>query len=217
MGLRFEGDQVLSVRSCVFAEFSSTFRAQSICQMVSYTYSEMGSTERELVTLFRTKTVDPDSQPELARTLLESRTKVSSETGYMMKFGERSHRAFTVFDAYDLGGEGYPVSESALDSLPAYIRATLERDGVVQILTHYDTAESEFTDISLADEPTSEELIARMALLLGRGLSLHETVDYLVVKELDHYAAEQWASIRGVGVEAVRTNVREAQEQLALS
>ena len=79
------------------------------------------------------------------------------------------------------------------------------------------TAESEFTDISLADEPTSEDLIARMALLFGRGLSLHETVDYLVVKALDHYAAEQWASIRGVGVEAVRTNVREAQEQLALS
>lgn len=95
----------------------------------------MKSTERELVTLFRTKAIDPDNQPELARQMLESRTKVASETGFMMKFGERSHRAVTVYDAYDLGGQGYPVSENALESLPAYIRATLERDGVVQILT----------------------------------------------------------------------------------
>ena len=177
----------------------------------------MGSAERELITLFETRAVDPDNQPDLARQLLESRTKVASETGFMMKFGERSHRAFTVYDAYDLGGDGYPVSESALDSLPAYICAALERDGVVQILTHYDTAESEFTDVSLANEPTPDELIARVALLLGHGLSLHETVDYLVVKELDQYSAEQWASIRSVGVEAVRTNVREAQEQLTFS
>ena len=72
----------------------------------------MASADRELITLFRTRAVDPDTQPELARTLLESRTQVASETGYMMKFGERSHRAFTVFDAYELGGQGYPVSES---------------------------------------------------------------------------------------------------------
>ena len=174
----------------------------------------MASADRELITLFRTRAVDPDTQPELARTLLESRTQVASETGYMMKFGERSHRAFTVFDAYELGGQGYPVSETALDSLPAYVLANLERDGVVQILATYDTDESAFRETSLAGEPTPDELIARMALFLGRGLSLHETVDYLAVEELDHYTAEQWASIRRVSTEAVRSNIRQAGERL---
>jgi biotin operon repressor len=42
----------------------------------------MASTERELITLFRTKGIDPDSQPKLARQFLESRTKVASETNY---------------------------------------------------------------------------------------------------------------------------------------
>ena len=174
----------------------------------------MASADRELITLFQTRAVDPDTQPELARTLLESRTQVASETGYMMKFGERSHRAFTVFDAYELGGQGYPVSESALDSLPAYVLANLERDDVVQILAHYDTDKGAFVDTSLAGEPTPDELIARMALFLGQGLSLHETVDYLAVEELDHYTDEQWASIRRVGTEAVRSNIRQAGERL---
>jgi hypothetical protein len=175
----------------------------------------MRSTERELITLFETKAVDPDTQPELARQMLESRTKVASETGYMMKFGERSHRALTVYDAYDLGGQGYPVSETALDSLPAYIRANLERDGNVQILTRYDTENSEFTGTSLASEPTPEEFIVRMALFLDQGLSLHETVDYLVVEELEQYSAEQWASIRGVGIEAIRSNTRHTSEKIS--
>jgi hypothetical protein len=173
----------------------------------------MGSSERELVTFFRTK-IDPNTQPELARKAIKSRKKVSSETGYVMKFGERSHRALTVYDAYELGGKAYPVSKSVLDSLPAYIRADLERDGNVQILTHYDTAKGEFMDTSLADEPTPDELIARMGAFLDHGLSLHETMDYLAVEELGHYSVEQWASIRDVGTEAVQLNIREAEEQL---
>jgi hypothetical protein len=48
----------------------------------------MESTERELVTFYRTKPIDPDSQPELARSFLESRTQVASETGYVMVFGD---------------------------------------------------------------------------------------------------------------------------------
>jgi hypothetical protein len=173
----------------------------------------MGSSERELVTFFRTK-IDPNTQPELARKAIESRKKVSSETGYVMKFGERSHRALTVYDAYELGGKGYPVSESVLDSLPAYIRAELERDGNVQILTHYDTAKGEFTDTSLASEPTLYELFVRIAIFLDHGLSLHESTDYLAVEELNQYSIEQWASIRGVGIDAVQGNIREAEEQL---
>jgi len=132
----------------------------------------------------------------------------------MMKFGERSHRAVTIYDAYDLGVQGYPVSETALDSLPAYIRADLERDGHVQVLAYYDTETGEFTGVSLASEPTSDELIARMALFLSQGLSLHETIDYLAVDELDHYSDEQWASIREVGVGAVRSNIRRANEMI---
>lgn len=70
----------------------------------------------DFITIFRTGSVDPEENPELADKLLESRTQVASETGYMMKFGDQSHSALTPFDIVTLPGQSYPVPESALDS-----------------------------------------------------------------------------------------------------
>ena len=132
----------------------------------------------------------------------------------MMKFGDAVQQSLTVYDVLSLPGQSYPVSQTAYESLPAYIRARLERDRVVQILAHYD-ADGRFTESSLADEPTPDELIARIASLLGQGLSLHAVIDYLAVADHDQYTPAQWATIRGVGTEAVRANVRTAREHLS--
>jgi hypothetical protein len=175
----------------------------------------MDQHNRELVTLFSTRAVDAQEQPALAQALLETRSNLSSTTGYMMKFGDAAQQSLTVYDVLSLPGQSYPVSQSAYDSLPPYIRTTLERDGVVQILTHYDATDGIFTESTLADEPAPGELIARIASLLGHGLSLHEAVDYLAVADREQYTPAQWATIRGVGTEAIRSNVRTAHERLS--
>jgi hypothetical protein len=174
----------------------------------------MGQSNRNLVTLFSTSTIDAQAQPALAQALLETRSNLSSTTGFMMKFGDAVQQSLTVYDALALPGQTYPVSQTAYESLPPSIRAMLERDGVVQILTHYDSTDSRFTQSSLADEPAPEALIARIARLLDHGLSLHEAIDYLAVADREQYTPAQWATIRGVGTEAVRANVRTGRERL---
>jgi hypothetical protein len=172
----------------------------------------MGKSGRQLITFYQTEAINPDTQPRLARRLLEKRTKLTSETGFMMVFGERDHRGISDYAAYDLGGDSYPVSKKTFDSLPPYIRVTLERDGKMQILARYDSDSGKFADVLPADKPTPEELAEWIAANIGNGLSLHEAVDYLIVEEFDHYSEEQWASIRGVSPEAIRSNIRHAEE-----
>jgi hypothetical protein len=176
------------------------------------TDSKMGHSGRQLVTLFQAEDVDPDTQPKLARKLPENRTKLTSETGFMMVFGEQDHRKVSTYAAYDLGGDSYPVSQSAFDSLPPYVRGTLERDEEIQILAQYDPGTGEFTDVSLANEPTPGEIVDWIGANIGNGLSLHEAIDYLAVEKLDRYSEEQWASIREVNSEAIRSSVRNAKE-----
>lgn len=172
----------------------------------------MGKSDRQLVTLFQVEDIDPDTQPELARKLLKNRTKLTSETGFMMVFGEQHHRKVSTYAAYDLGGDSYPVSQSAFDSLPPYIRATLDRDETAQILARYDPDIGEFIDISPADRPAPEEdLINWIATHIEDG-SLHEAIDYLAVERLDEYSEEQWASIREVNPKAIRSNIRSVKE-----
>ena len=40
------------------------------------------------MTIFKTGSVDRDDYPDLAEHLLEGRTQLASETGYLMKFGD---------------------------------------------------------------------------------------------------------------------------------
>ena len=168
---------------------------------------------RQLVTFYREE-IDPDTHPKLAQELQENRTQLTSETGFMMVFGNQMHRNMSSFAAYDLGGDSYPVSEAALDSLPAHIQAALERDGTHQILAHYDPDSGEFVDVMSADKPTPDEFIEWIAMNMSQGLSLHETLDYLAVEELERYSEEQWASIREVSTEAIHSNIRQARDRI---
>ena len=166
---------------------------------------------RQLVTFYEVEEIDPETHPKLTQDLREHRTQLSSETGFMMIFGDRRHRNVSIFAAYDLGGDSYPVSKDAFESLPPYLRATLERDGALQILAHYDPDTGEFAGVLPANKPTPEEFVEWIAMNLENGLSLHEAVDYLAVEKLNCYSEDQWASIREVNSEAIHSNIRQVK------
>lgn len=168
---------------------------------------------RDFVTIFKTGSVDRGDYPELAEHLLEGRTQLASETGYLMKFGDVSHRGLTPFDVASLHDvPAYPLPETALELLPAHVRADLEQNGAVQMFASYDRDHHRFEDVALAWE--EQEFLERIAELVAGDLSLHEAIDWTVVEEAERYTIAQWADIRGVTEDAVRSNVNSAREEL---
>ena len=69
-----------------------------------------------------------------------------------------------------------------------------------------------FENIALAWE--EQEFLERIAELVAGDLSLHEAIDWTVVEEAERYTITQWADIRGVTEDAVRSNVNSAREEL---
>ena len=169
--------------------------------------------DRDFVTIFKTGSVDRADYPDLAEHLLEGRTQLASETGYLMKFGDVSHRGLTPFDVASLHDvPAYPLPEAALESLPAHISADLERDGAVQMFAVYDREHHRFEDVALAWE--EQDFLERIAELVAGDCSLHEAVDWIIVEEAGRYTVAQWAAIRDVTEDAVHSNVNSAREKL---
>jgi hypothetical protein len=165
------------------------------------------------VTIFKTGSVDRDQYPDVAEGLLEGRTQLASETGYLMVFGDESHRGLTAFDVASLRTvQAYPLPKPALESLPAHVRADLEQQGSVQVFAEYDRESHQFTKVRLAWE--DQDFIERVAELVAGDLSLHEAVDWVIVEEAERYSEPQWANIRDVTVDAVRSNINDAREKL---
>ncbi|MDX1746935.1 MAG: hypothetical protein R3324_13435, partial [Halobacteriales archaeon] len=132
--------------------------------------------DRDFVTIFKTGSVDRDDYPDLAEHLLEGRTQLASETGYLMKFGDISHRGLTPFDVASLHDvPAYPLPQAALEALPAHVRADLERDGAVQMFASYDRENHRFEDVMLAWE--DQDFLERIAELVAGDCSLHEAID----------------------------------------
>jgi len=113
--------------------------------------STRGRIEYDVITLFATAEVDSEQRPGIAEALRESRTQLSSQTGYLMRFGDASHRELTVFDVVSLPIKSYPVSESAYASLPDRVREQLQDIGAVQIVANYDSEASVFRDVVWPD------------------------------------------------------------------
>lgn len=130
-----------------------------------------------------------------------------------MKFGDVPHRGLTPFDVASLHDvPPYPLSQAAQESLPADVRADLERDGAVQLFAAYDRGRHEFEDAALAWE--EQDFLERLAELVAGDCSVHEAVDWTVVEEAERYTVGQWADIRAVTEDAVRSNINAAREKL---
>ena len=169
--------------------------------------------ERDFITIHTVSPIDDEAPADLLDQLLESRTQPGSQSGYMMRFGTSDYRGLNPYDVISLPGKSYPVSEAALDSLPAYVRAQLQQDGAVQILANYDQDGGGFSDVAVSWEDQSP--IDRIAELIGLGHSLHEAIDYVVVEEEGAYSVAQWAAIRGVETEeAIKQNVRAVRRRI---
>jgi hypothetical protein len=168
---------------------------------------------RDFVTIFKTGSVDRSEYPELTDSLLEGRTQLTAETSYLMKFGDESHRGLTPFDVATLHDvPAYPLPQTALDSLPAHVRAELEQNGATQMVASYDPENHQFENIDLAWD--DQDFLERVTELIAGDLSLHEAVDWVVVEEAERYTVDQWADIRDVTEDAVRSNIYAAREKL---
>lgn len=172
----------------------------------------MAKSGRQLVTFCRAEEFDPDANPKLVREVLEKRTQLTSESGFMMVFGEPRHRHVSARTSFILGDNSYPVSEVTYNSLPAYIRAELERDGEIQVLAQYYPDTGEFEDVILPDEPEPDDLFECIALHMDKGLSLHQTIDYLAVEITKTYSDDEWATVREVSTDAIKSNIEVAKE-----
>ena len=51
-------------------------------------------------------------------------------------------------------------------------------------------------------------------LISGGGLFLHEAVDWVVLEEIERYTPSQWAAVRNVTEDTVRSDVSAARERL---
>nr|WP_152417685.1 hypothetical protein [Haloferax larsenii] len=130
-----------------------------------------------------------------------------------MKFGDESHRSLTPFDVASLHDvPAYPLPETALDSLPAHVRAELEQNGAIQMVASYDPDNHRFEEVDLAWD--DQDFLERVTELIAGELSLHEAVDWIVVEEAERYTVPQWADIRDVTEDAVRSNINAAREKL---
>jgi hypothetical protein len=70
----------------------------------------------------------------------------------------------------------------------------------------------EFEDVALAWE--EQNFLERLAELIAGDCSVHEAVDWVVVEEAERYGIGQWAQIRDVTEDAVRSNINSAREKL---
>ncbi len=131
-----------------------------------------------------------------------------------MKFGDESHRSLTPFDVASLHDvPAYPLPETALDSLPAHVRAELEQHGAIQMVASYDSENHLFEEVNLAWD--DQDFLERVTELIAGELSLHEAVDWVVVvEEAERFTVAQWAEIRGVTGDAVRSNINASREKL---
>jgi hypothetical protein len=72
--------------------------------------------DRDFVTIFKTGSVGRDDYPKLADHLLEGRTQFAAETGYLMRFGDISHRGLTPLDVASLHNvPAYSLPHAALE------------------------------------------------------------------------------------------------------
>ena len=80
------------------------------------------------------------------------------------------------------------------------------------MFAQYNRDDHHFEDVALVWE--DQDFLERISELVAGDLSLHEAVDWTVVEEAERYTISQWARIRDVSEEAIRSNVNSAREKL---
>jgi len=168
--------------------------------------SSTSQNELQFITLKQTSPEVENLSDDEKAALLESRTTLGSETGYLMWFSPLKYANLKPADIEPLAGDAYPTPRSALNSLPAHLRASLNTQGYIQFFARYDHEQKSFNDIRQRRDDT--DLLDEMLDLMSR-FNLSETVvfDYIAVKDDNGYSPETIAEVRGVQSKTVKTNV----------
>lgn len=176
------------------------------------TPTENDVTDLQLVTIHRVASDIDDLDDQTMARLLEKRTQIGSDTGFLMIFSPLKHARFGPETVSELANNKYPVPRDALESLPAHIRARLEQDGRVQFFAEYDSEEHVYQRVTLPSDDTDS--IDKIAELMNRlGCSFPEAADYVVTEE-EKYSAATWSSVRDVRERQVNDNADNVREML---
>lgn len=150
-----------------------------------------------------------------------ARTSLTSESEYMMRFaGDEEYRVLNAFDILSLPQlTSYPVRDDTLESLPATLRAELERTGIVQLRCAY--LNGEFFGAKLGWESEDEiDAPQWFAKLVREGVSPTAALDYYMVEiagdgeNEENHSPGTWAKSRGVTKEAVSKSIRDVKNKL---
>lgn len=150
-----------------------------------------------------------------------ARTSLTSESEYMMRFArDEDYRELNAFDILTLPQlTSYPVREETLDSLPATLRAELERTGIVQLRCVYMNGEIYGAKLGW-EESDSVEAPEWFAKLVTEGVSPTAALDYYMVEiagegeNEENHTTSTWAKSRGVSREAVNKSLRDVRSKL---
>ncbi|QSG16407.1 hypothetical protein [Halapricum desulfuricans] len=82
------------------------------------------------------------------------------------------------------------------------------------MVASYDPEKHQFEDVDLAWD--DQDFLERVTELIAGELSLHEAIDWVVVEEAERYTVAQWADVRDVTEDAVRSNIHAAREKLLI-
>lgn len=188
------------------------------------------------ITIYNATQIDGQENPQLAQQLIDdrtpdndnpepedngARTSLNSETGFMMRFANTdAHQQLNAFDILTLPDlTSYPVPESAIDSLPATLRAELEQTGFIQLRCIYDNGQ--MYDAKLGWEETDTiEPPQWFGKLVGEGVSPVAALDYYMVEIAgdgeteENHTVETWAVERNVSKEAINKSIRDVESKL---
>jgi hypothetical protein len=141
------------------------------------------------------------------------------ETDYVMHFVDENLTDLPIYDIINIPDEPcYPVSRFALDSLPGWAQAKLERKGHLKCSAVYDSYSNQFYDVRVGWEDTPQNAADALAEMLQEydGELLARPVYYF----LHQYASDEYADpetiaeLRDIQESSVESEIRKASEQL---
>lgn len=145
--------------------------------------------------------------------------KLQIETGYVMHFVEDDFTDLPIYDIINIPDiPCYSVSQSALESLPAWAQTKLEQQGHLKCSGEYDRTSKEFREIRPGWDDQARSGADVLAEMIEEydGELLARPVYYF----LSQYASDEYADpgaiaeLRGIQESSVESEIRKASEQL---
>lgn len=146
--------------------------------------------------------------------------RLQLDTGFVMQFVTDDLAELPVYDIISVPDlPSYPLSRTALESLPRWAQEKLERQGHIKLSGNYDRRVKEFTGVRLGWDDHPQNTADALAEVLQEygGDRLARSVYYFLYQ----FASEEFsdpetiAELRGIQVSSVESEIRKADEELS--